>query len=76
MKELILITGRDCPLCQDTLNMLEDLDLDSYIIKEKDVYETREQNTKYWDKIPVLLANDKELFWPFKAHDIEQFLSI
>ena len=40
MKELIVITGKDCPLCRDTLNMLEDLDLDSYIIKEKDVYET------------------------------------
>jgi len=76
LKELIVITGKDCPFCQETLNMLAGLDLGSYIVRKKDIYETRELNTKYWDKIPVLLANDKELFWPFTAKDIERLLSI
>jgi hypothetical protein len=28
----------------------------------------------YWDKIPVLLLEEKELFWPFDKENIYNFL--
>jgi len=73
LNNILLVTGDNCPLCKkakDKLNSIEDL-----FFEEVDIYKTREYHEKYWDKIPVLLYDDKELFWPFDENQIVNLLS-
>ena len=74
MTEIILITGQDCPLCQEVREKLNSLNLYDLTLLEKDVYATREIHNKYWDKIPVLLKEDRDLCWPFNSEEIKEFI--
>ena len=74
MKEVILVTGKDCHLCEQAKDMLVGLHEDQIIFTEKDVYSKRDYLDKYWDKIPVILLEDKELFWPFNEDNIKDIL--
>ena len=74
MKELILITGKDCHLCSYAKSLLSNLELEDYLVKEVDIYSKRIYLDNYWDKIPVLLLEEKELFWPFDKENICNFL--
>ena len=74
MTEIILITGQDCPLCQEAREKLNRLNLYDLTLLEKDVYATREIHNKYWDKIPVLLKEDRDLCWPFNSEEIKEFI--
>ena len=76
MSHLILVKGNDCPLCDEAKSLLKTLTEDLVKFEEKDIFSTRELHTKYWDKIPVLLKNNKELLWPFDANDIQKFNSL
>ena len=64
MKEVILVTGKDCHLCEQAKDLLTELQDDQLIFIEKDVYSKRDYLDKYWDKIPVILFKDLELLWP------------
>ncbi len=75
MKKLILLTGQDCPLCEKAKEVLKSLHLGEYTILEKDIYSSREWLDKYWDKIPVLLSESRDLFWPFEASEVQKFIS-
>ena len=75
MKEVILVTGKDCHLCEQAKDLLTELQDDQLIFIEKDVYSKRDYLDKYWDKIPVILFEDKELFWPFSIESIRDFIS-
>lgn len=55
--------------------MLNSLSNSLVEFEEQDIYSVRELHTKYWDKIPVLLKNNRELLWPFNEEDIQKFNS-
>ena len=74
MKQLILVTGKDCHLCEQAKDLLTELQDDQLIFIEKDVYSKRDYLDKYWDKIPVVLFKEKELCWPFGSNDILEIL--
>ena len=70
MKEVILVTGKDCHLCEQAKDLLTELQDDQLIFIEKDVYSKRDYLDKYWDKIPVILFKDLVLLWPFNEDNI------
>ncbi|MFL2701684.1 MAG: glutaredoxin family protein [Gammaproteobacteria bacterium] len=74
MKEVILVTGKDCHLCEQAKDLLNELQEDQLIFIEKDVYSKRDYLDKYWDKIPVILFKDLELLWPFNQENIKDLL--
>jgi glutaredoxin len=74
LKELILLTGKDCHLCSYAKSLLSNLELEDYLVKEVDIYSKRIYLDNYWNKIPVLLLKEKELFWPFDKEKIYNFL--
>ena len=76
MRQLILITGTDCPLCEEAKDLLESIDLKDVVLVERDVYSTREIHSNYWDKIPVLLFEENGLNWPFDQHQVKELISI
>ena len=76
MKEIILITSEDCPLCEEAIELLNSLHLTGFSLIEKDVYTTREIHNKYWDKIPVLLNDNQDLCWPFTPQKVKEFILI
>ena len=76
MRELILITGTDCPLCTEAKDLIESIDLKDVVLIEKDIYTTRETHIKYWDKIPVLVIEEQSLYWPFNQQEIKELISI
>ena len=76
MKEIILITGKDCPLCKEAKELLNSLHLTGLSLIEKDIYATRQIHDKYWDKIPVLLKDNQDLCWPFTPEKVKEFFLI
>jgi len=76
LKEIILITSEDCPLCEEAIELLNSLHLTGFSLIEKDVYTTREIHNKYWDKIPVLLKDNQDLCWPFTSQKVKEFILI
>ena len=76
MKEIILITGEDCPLCEEAKELLNSLHLTGFSLIEKDIYTSRKIHDKYWDKIPVLLKDSQDLSWPFTSENVKEFILI
>ena len=76
MIKLILLTGRDCPLCEEAELLLDNLKGEHLSFVKTDVYSKREYLDKYWDKIPVLIYNNQELLWPFDSQKIQEFLDL
>ena len=74
MKEVILVTGKDCSLCDQAKDLLIELQEEQLIFTEKDVYSKRDYLDKYWDKIPVVLFNDSELLWPFTKDTVKDLV--
>jgi len=74
LKEVILVTGKDCHLCEQAKDLLTELQEDQLIFIERDVYSKRDYLDKYWDKIPVILFKDLELLWPFNQDNIKDLL--
>lgn len=74
MKKLILLTSKDCHLCNQALKLLNQIDLDNFEFVKQDIYSKRLYLDSYWDKIPVLLLEERELTWPFDKHLVESFL--
>ena len=76
MRELTLISGTDCPLCEEAKDLLESIDLNDVVLVERNVYSTREIHSNYWDKIPVLLFEGNGLNWPFDQQQVKELISI
>ena len=74
MKDIILVTGKECHLCEQAKEILLGLDEDKINFVEEDVYAKREYLDAYWDKIPVILYKDKVLLWPFTAKNVTEFI--
>ena len=74
MKKLILLTSKDCHLCNQALELLDQINLESFEFIKQDIYSKRLYLDSYWDKIPVLLLEERALTWPFDKHLIESFL--
>tara|TARA_B100001758_G_scaffold148358_1_gene127942 strand:+ start:966 stop:1211 length:246 start_codon:yes stop_codon:yes gene_type:complete len=74
LNKLILLTGKDCPLCDKAKSLFADIDIGQLKLEELDIYSKRLYLDKYWDKIPVVLLQEKELFWPFESKDILEIL--
>ena len=74
MKKLILLTSKDCHLCNQALKLLNQINLDNFEFVKQDIYSKRLYLDSYWDKIPVLLLEERELTWPFDKHLVESFL--
>ena len=74
MKELILLSGKDCHLCEMARSLLLEIEEEEFTIKEVDIYSKREYLDKYWDKIPVLISDNNELLWPFDFKKVITFL--
>jgi len=76
LKEIVLVTGEDCPLCKEAKELLNSLHFNGFTLIEKDIYTTRQIHNKYWDKIPVLLKDNQDLCWPFTLQDVKDFILI
>ena len=74
MKELILISGKDCNLCREAQLLLSQINLKDYILSTVDIYSKRTYVDKYWDKIPVILYGEQELLWPFDKEEVIKLL--
>ena len=74
MKKLILLTSKDCHLCNQALKLLNQINLDNFEFVKQDIYSKRLYLDSYWDKIPVLLLEERELTWPFDKRLVESFL--
>ena len=74
MKKLILLTSKDCHLCNQALKLINQINLDNFEFVKQDIYSKRLYLDSYWDKIPVLLLEERELSWPFDKHLVESFL--
>ena len=74
MNKLLLLTGKDCHLCDQAKFLFTEIDLDKFPLEEVDIYSKRLYLDKYWDKIPVVLFKEKELCWPFGFKDILEIL--
>ena len=74
MNKLILLTGKDCPLCDKAKSLFAEIDIGQLKLEELDIYSKRLYLDKYWDKIPVVLFKEKELCWPFGSEDILEIL--
>jgi len=74
LKELILISGKDCNLCREAQLLLSQINLKDYILSTVDIYSKRTYVDKYWDKIPVILYGEQELVWPFDKEKVIKFL--
>ena len=72
----MLITGKDCPLCEEAKELLNSLHLNEFTLIEKDIYTTRQIHNKYWNKIPVLLKGNQDLCWHFTLQEIKDFILI
>ena len=60
MNKLLLLTGKDCHLCDQAKFLFTEIDLDKFPLEEVDIYSKRLYLDKYWDKIPVVLFKEKE----------------
>ena len=74
MKELILVSGKDCNLCKEAQLLLSQINLKDCILTTVDIYSKRTYVEKYWDKIPVILYGEKELLWPFDKEKVYKLL--
>ena len=74
MREVILVSGKDCHLCREAKLLLSQVKLKDYKLTTVDIYSKRKYVEKYWDKIPVILYDENELFWPFDKERIIEFL--
>ena len=74
MKELILVSGKDCHLCREAQLLLSQLNLKDCILTTVDIYSKRTYVDKYWDKIPVILYGEQELLWPFDKEKVIKLL--
>ena len=74
MKELILVSGKDCHLCREAQLLLSQLNLKDCILTTVDIYSKRTFVDKYWDKIPVILYGEQELPWPFDKEKVNKLL--
>ena len=74
MKELILVSGKDCNLCKEAQLLLSQINLKDCILTTVDIYSKRTYVDKYWDKIPVILYDEKELLWPFDKEKVYKLL--
>ena len=74
MKELILVSGKDCHLCREAQLLLSQLNLKDCILTTVDIYSKRIYVDKYWDKIPVILYGEQELLWPFDKEKVNKLL--
>ena len=62
-------------MCEEAELQLDNLKEEHLSFVKIDVYSKRQYLDKYWDKIPVILFEDKELFWPFSIESIQDFIS-
>ena len=74
LNKLLLLTGKDCHLCDQAKLLFTEIDIKKFPLEEVDIYSKRLYLDKYWDKIPVVLFKEKELCWPFGAKDILEIL--
>ena len=74
MKILFLVTGKNCPLCDEARKLLFDFEVGDIQILELDVQTDDKLHIDYWDKIPVILYRDKSLSWPFNEKTIRDFI--
>jgi hypothetical protein len=74
LKELILISGKDCNLCREAQLLLSQINLKDFILTTVDIYSKRTYVDKYWDKIPVILYGEQELLWPFDKEKVIKLL--
>jgi len=74
LKDIILVTGKDCHLCEQAKEILLGLNDKKINFSEEDVYAKREYLDAYWDKIPVILYEDKVLLWPFTAKNVTELI--
>ena len=74
MKELILVSGKDCHLCREAQLLLSQLNLKDCILTTVDIDSKRTYVDKYWDKITVILYGEQELLWPFDKEKVNKLL--
>lgn len=74
MKILFLVTGKNCPLCDEARKLLSTFEFGDIQIQELDVQSDDKLHIDYWDKIPVILYRDKSLSWPFNEETIRDFI--
>ena len=66
MKKLKLYSRIECPLCEYAEELLLDAGLEYEMV---DIDDSEELIKAYHIRIPVLSNDERELNWPFTAHD-------
>ena len=74
MKKISLVTGKNCPLCNEARKLLSSFEVEDIQTLELDVQTDDKLYIDYWDKIPVILYRDKSLSWPFNEKSIRDFI--
>ena len=74
MNKLLLLTGKDCHLCDQAKLLFTEIDIKKFPLEEVDIYSKRLYLDKYWDKIPVVLFNDSALLWPFTKDTVKDLV--
>ena len=74
MKIFFLVTGKNCPLCDEARKLLSTFEFGDIQIQELDVQSDDKLHIDCWDKIPVILYGDKSLSWPFNEKSIREFI--
>ena len=69
-----MVSGKDCHLCREAQYLLSKMNLKDCILTTVDIYSKRTYVDKYWDKIPVILYDEKELLWPFDKEKVYKLL--
>ncbi|MCF2947137.1 glutaredoxin family protein [Paraglaciecola aquimarina] len=75
--EIILYSGKDCCLCEQAFDMLENLTVEASLHTTKvDVRSSTDLFHRYGARIPVLYRQDtqQELPWPFDMQQLKEFM--
>jgi hypothetical protein len=72
---LVLLSTDHCSLCERALDLLLSMpELRGWQLQVVDVADDEALQTRYGERLPVLLAGTRELAWPFAASEVVQCL--
>ncbi len=75
-RTLTLLSTAHCTLCEQALDLLASMpELRGCALRVLDIADDDELVARYGTRLPVLLAGDRELEWPFEAEAILAALS-
>ncbi|MDD8059241.1 MULTISPECIES: glutaredoxin family protein [Shewanella] len=69
----ILYHTEGCHLCEIAQSLIEQTDIQYHHV---DICDDAALAERYGISIPVLVQDDRELFWPFDATQLQEFIGV